>query len=330
MLVLVWAWATPVGAQAQDCTLKQAAAITLASAQNGAPLVPVTIAGKTYRFLFDLSASFTLIDARLVRVLALPVESMPARLKIEFEGVRATGLAVLPDLQVGRIPYGTVKAAEIDRRFPSGADGVIGLDLLANFDLDLDLKAGKLNLFSPDHCPGKVVYWASNYAVVPFRMDEAGHPYFTATLDERRVTVSFDAGDSGGAMGMADANDLFGIVPDDRQLVPLSSSEDGQKLYRYPFKELSLGGVKIYHPAISLFPQKPTEQCRAVPKDVADLPPASLVFGSWRACYGTTALYLGRSELAQLHVYFAFGEKKLYVTAASGAGATPTAEGSAP
>ncbi len=37
--------------------------------------------------------------------------------------------------------------------------GVIGTDLLGKFDVDLDIAHKKLNLFSPDHCKGQVVYW---------------------------------------------------------------------------------------------------------------------------------------------------------------------------
>ncbi len=77
--------------------------------------------------------------------------------------------------------------------------------------------------------------------------------------------------------------------------------------YRYPFKELTIEGITIGSPQIDLY--KDAKECRAT--SPYDFP------AGFQACYGASDLELGLSELRQLHVYFAFKEKKIYLTAAS-------------
>src|SRR6202044_3825356 len=52
--------------------------------------------------------------------------------------------------------------------------GVIGYDILKHFDLDFDFGSDQLNLFSPDHCEGKVVYWSPTYTDAPVAVTPGG------------------------------------------------------------------------------------------------------------------------------------------------------------
>ena len=69
------------------------------------------------------------------------------------------------------------------------------LDLLHNYDVDLDIDAGKFKLFSQDHCPGKVVYWpASTVTVVPIRVVRSGHIIVPVVLDGHAIDALLDTG----------------------------------------------------------------------------------------------------------------------------------------
>ena len=90
----------------------------------------------------------------------------------------------LPETQIGGLRFKTLKAVENPLvKLPAGVEGVLGGDFFGRFNLEYNLKAGKLNLFSPDHCPGQVVYWANQYVAMPILHDRAGRPYSLAELD---------------------------------------------------------------------------------------------------------------------------------------------------
>src|SRR5207244_2627656 len=62
--------------------------------------------------------------------------------------------------------------------------GVLAPDILLNYDVDIDFGADKLNLLSPKHCPGKVIYWpALTIAVVPMNVVTSGHIVIPVKLD---------------------------------------------------------------------------------------------------------------------------------------------------
>ncbi len=55
--------------------------------------------------------------------------------------------------------------------------GILGSEMLRNVDVDFDFSANKVNLFSPDHCAGNVVYWQTPtvpVAIVPFTLNASG------------------------------------------------------------------------------------------------------------------------------------------------------------
>ena len=71
--------------------------------------------------------------------------------------------------------------------------GILGSEMLRN--VDFDFAGNKLNLVSPDHCAGNVVYWqAPTVAVVPMTLNTTGHIMFRMELDGRRVNAMLDTG----------------------------------------------------------------------------------------------------------------------------------------
>jgi len=74
----------------------------------------------------------------------------------------------------------------------SGADGRLGLDVLSRQDVELDLTRSKLNLFSRDHCSGKVIYWSppgGAVAAIPLTIQKTGHIMTNMSIDGQLLTV---------------------------------------------------------------------------------------------------------------------------------------------
>jgi hypothetical protein len=110
-------------------------------------------------------------------------------------------------------------------------------------------------------------------------------------------------------MSIAQASAITGIATDlleanqvklDQNPIPVPDV----RFFRYPFKELSVGGLALVNPSIVLY-------SRGGCKPHSQWPPLT---ADGVAC--TANLTLGRSELRNFHLYFAFGEGNLYVTAA--------------
>jgi hypothetical protein len=128
-------------------------------------------------------------------------------------------------------------------------------------------------------------------------------------LDNKPVVVGITT-DGPTIMGMKAAHSLFGLDELAPQLAPQSGvrAPEGELMYRYPFQNLEMDRLKVANPAILIAGEKPEPTCDA------HLHVASN--GDSYRCYGGGDIFLGQSTLRKLHLYFAFGEKMLYATAA--------------
>jgi hypothetical protein len=176
---------------------------------------------------------------------------------------------------------------------------------MQRFDVEFDFTGSKFNLFSQDHCKGKVVYWARHYAVLPFRNDmrwlsdttslpsnghDIDHIVLDATLDGKVVRVLVDTGSATSWMTLDTAHRLFGL--DTAALTPIGSAKNEREtLYTYPFETLDLQSVSVHSPTIIL------KADRLQDPNAPDL-------------------YLGMTVLRRLHLYVAYGEKRIFVTRA--------------
>jgi hypothetical protein len=102
-------------------------------------------------------------------------------------------------------------------------------------------------------------------------------------------------------MGTVAAETIFGITESSPGFAAVS--EGTEKLYRYPFKTLSMGGLTINNPAIFLYADKPSQQCQGKP------------YG-FHVCWGGSDIAMGMPEIRALRLLFSFDEKMLYITGA--------------
>jgi hypothetical protein len=201
-----------------------------------------------------------------------------------------------------------------DKRQPEFA-GIIAPDFLQHFDVDFDFAVNKLNLISQDHCEGKVVYWhAPAVAVVPMQLDRGGHVTFRMVLDGRRVSAMIDTGASDTLLNLNVARQAFKIDANAPDLEKVGELQGGYtaNIYRRRFKTLTVEGVTINEPMITLLPDlmsKGSESPRT----------GSLI----REEPGIPNLILGMPTLNKLHLYIAYQERKVYITAANPQAAAP-------
>jgi hypothetical protein len=179
---------------------------------------------------------------------------------------------------------------------PAELNGTLAPDVLQQFDVDFDFAASKLNLFSKEHCPGKVVYWTrAPVAAIPVDLDMWGHLKLPVELDGKKIEAALDTGSSRSFLSLQTAEHKFDFSDDDVRLKPAApDSSEKPHVYTFPFKTLKLEGVTVKNPDIVLVSDHDSKIGGSGPR-----------------------LILGMGILRQLHIYIAYKEEKLYVTGAS-------------
>jgi hypothetical protein len=115
----------------------------------------------------------------------------------------------------------------------------------------------------------------------------------------------------------------FDLRPESPGLEKFEGATDQSLVpYYHVFKTLTVGDITITNPAIGILNDAEQVSFRAHHHDKIDLDP---VYGS---SLPTSQINLGMDVLRKLHLYVAYGEKTLYVTAAD-AHASDAAQASA-
>jgi len=260
--------------------------------------VPAAIGDQPLTMIVDTGGVFTSLSESKAATLGLHPQMIdPGSTWLSiYGGIRISHYASVSDFTLGRM-----KARKLDYPllpfgfFPPGVDGLLAQDFLANFDLDFDFANAKLNLFSKDHCKGRVIYWTHDpVATIPFTTDEVRNIYVHVQLDGHDVKAQLDTGSPRSAMSLETAEYRYNLDDASPLLTHVPGPNGTKNARHYPFKQLLFDGVTVANPDITLVPDREAKM----------------------GPYGPD-LIIGMSILRQLHLYVAYGEKNLYVTAAS-------------
>lgn len=279
-------------AESPNCGLTRYAELPIITEPDGRISIPVTIAGQEMSFMIDTGGVSATMTAQRAKDLNLSIK--PTNRWLSGVGGSLLNTYVRPDsFSIGKLK-GEGLPIYLDPRISGlGVDGTLSPDMMKNFDVDIDFAQGKVNFFSQDHCPGKVVYWTnSGHIVVPMQVAvNSGHIRIPVTVDGKSVMATIDTGAVTSVMSLNVAKSL-GIAEDSPDLKLLESSGSSQqyKIYSYPFKTLGLDGVTVNAPQIKVMSNEYLK--------------------------GFDDLILGVGILRQLHIYIAYGEEKLYITPA--------------
>jgi predicted aspartyl protease len=282
-----------------NCQLTRYASLDMGTDPAGGVYVPVAINGHSENLLVDTGGLLSMLTQSTVQNLSLATEPISSRMIVYLPGARITKFVHADTIQLGNM-----KADHIvfflmpDGRLPSEEGGTLAPDFMANYDVEFDFANAKFNLFSPQHCPGQVVYWTHQpYAQIPFQIDREGHIVAAIQLDGKSIDATIDTGTSRSIMGFESAYDLFGWDDKTAGLTVFSKRSNGTPAsYRFPFKSLSMSGVSVNNPDILLV--------------------RLLSSGDFRVRPPKRPFLLGMGILRQLHVYISYKEKTIYVTPA--------------
>jgi hypothetical protein len=263
----------------------------------------------------DTIGWFSTLSVQATEDLKLTRREIPPTVKVFFGGRILDRMTTVPSLSMGNLNLEHVDFL-VQPPQEEGADtqtvaGTLAPNLLKGFDIDFDFANKKVNFFTQDHCPGQVVYWTTSGAArVPFKLDPSLHITFPMTLDGHTLDAMLATDDPVTHINEADAYQYFGLAENSADVdhVPTVKS-DGSKttVPGHRFASLSVGGVAITHPMIYFHPD---DVGRAVRNEFQRDNPQTM------ANLHQPPLVLGAHELKFLHLYIAYQERMLYVTAA--------------
>jgi predicted aspartyl protease len=294
----------------EECQLVKIASLPMSEDPYGRPVVPVTINGTARKFLVDTGGVFSAIGSAAVKELGLRPLEIGSHEIYSASGKKITRFVTVQTMAFGSSIAEYAHLMVLDAG--DGVDGIIGPDYLHNFDLDFDFDMHTLNLFSPEHCKGKVVYWTQSYVDLPFRLSESRHITTPMVLDGQKVLAMLDTGASNTFFSMNAARYKFGVKEDAADLEPLPGTDEKSDVrFRRRFGVLSIEGLTVKNPLIYLHDDAAERAFRRNHDVKIQFDPQI------RAKMETEELMVGMNILSKLHLYIAYKERMLYVSAAN-------------
>ena len=245
---------------AESCALKQVASADAKVTPGGQLLIAARIGDTPVWWQIDTGAAVSILGQAAAMRLGLFIEQGRTHV-YGFDGKDIDKHTRLPELKLGNL----VSRNEVFPVTPYGGDGsdelpigLFGADYLRNYDVEIDMDHGKVNLFSTDHCRGKVVYWAAQYNAAPFHLTDQNRIELDATLDGQTIISQIDTGSDVTYLSSGAARRYFGMGDSTPGLEEAGKVHgiDGssESAYKYPFKTLVLAGLTIHNPIIRITP----------------------------------------------------------------------------
>ena len=289
------------------CELQLSADLPIARLGDPPAIMVMARYGDTpLRMIFDTGASSTIIEGRVPGFVGLRwITKDVAR---GLGGDVAVWHSRNLSLTLGGLTVTLPSVAVTDPRNPlydNQFDGLLGVDALLPYDFEFDPEAGRIRIFSQEHCPGKVVYWANEYSLIPFKRGRDRKIDVTVRIDGKALAGIIDTGTSHTAMTWQTAEDSFGLTAASPGVSAVDSpilTSVGKRLEasRYTFDSLELGALRVRRASVNLLP--PTS-------------PGALEhpFG---ADAGAPQVIIGMDLLQHLRFYIANAEEMIYFTLA--------------
>ena len=301
-------------ARAEDCgALKQLNSIDLVKPNPGRALIPVAINGIPKLFLLDTGGDVSGISGEVAQELQLTEHDAEGVKMLDLYGHASNKYVSIDKFTIGRQNGQDIHLAiEPDPNFGRGTRyvGIFAPDLMGRYDVEIDFGTYKMNYFSTDHCPGKVVYWPHKaLAVLPFTFRKR-HIRFNVTVDGKELSAEMDTGSPNTSMRDEAARRLFDIAADSPGNIPLNQQGMAAAFGR-TFSTLDFEGVAVTNPHVIIMPDlvgkkdannvQQTGNRARMSDDLDDRPD----------------MLIGMDILRKLHLYIAFDESRMFVSEAS-------------
>jgi len=215
--------------------------------------VMVTINDVARPMMVDTGSEVTLLKASFVNEFNLKPDNSGSRAR-RVAGVGQTTGDAHPNVIASTMAFGdlvyrdrsTVVATMDSGNTPENdAIGLLGDDILSQFDVELDFPSQKLTFYRAYGCYGTFLPWSGGYTAVPFEHKQAKIA-FDVILNDERTRAIVDTGNNGSFVSRS-ASALWGVSPSEitsttgRAQSPLNRGE-AMPIDAYSFDKIKIGG----------------------------------------------------------------------------------------
>lgn len=313
-MILVCAGLFPLvslgAAEAKSCPLTRYASVDLVMVGDSYLLVPVMIQGARAYMALNMASPFSSFTESGVHRLSLATKSMPFNVGVLAGKNKVQEMAAAKPFGFGGLQFKGVTFLVLpgfsfaENTADAPVVGVLGMDVLKDFDIELDTAHRKMNLFSPDHCPGHAVYWSTKYDSAPIRFGSLGEFYFPMELEGKKLETTLATSNAMTTLSTDATRQLFNFDSHSADVVT-ETDGSGKTTAHYRAMKLSGEGLEIINARISLIDRPAGSTCHLSSRSGAS---------AYEDCYGVHPLALGQNVVSKLHFYIATKEKMLYFT----------------
>lgn len=216
---------------------------TLPLISSDRPVIRATIDGAAVIMLIDTGAQTTIVTPETASRLKLKRDSNRGSHLVTLGGARAVPNVIIDRLAFSGASFTTLSVPAMTLRgAAAGQDGIIGGDLLHQFDLDIDIAHQKLTLYRPESCTPVHPPWDAHYQTWPVTISPRQQITFPAKLDGHAVTALLDTGAFRGTLSRA-AAERAGVTPAElqRDFARRTSAPLIYRFSRHHFDSLAFG-----------------------------------------------------------------------------------------
>ena len=164
--------------------------------EHNRPLVPVAFNGKPAWLLIDTGSADTVLFGGAARTLGIGSTTAEGVRFFGVGGGRQANLAVVRDLQIAGVKVKDIRMFVIGAEGTTDFAGLIGRDLLGNWDIEFDLASKAVRLWTPLNCESRSLgYWAKDPELAEIDRDDASDEYrVRVRLNGKPFEATFDSG----------------------------------------------------------------------------------------------------------------------------------------
>lgn len=252
------------------------AVIPLERLVSGHFALTLALNGTPKRFLIDTGASSSLVTSSTASALGLPSTPLAHSAKA-LSGDAITEQVHLKSISLGGLDQGEGDFAILPNASPL-MDGIIGIDILARYDVEFDFAQSHIVLFAPGQCTPD---WTASAHVIAYNVEQF-HMAIPVILDGKPLTAWLDTGAQQTLISQETAEALYSL-----HTTRIQPAKPPRQKYR--FEMLTVAGIDHPSPQLVLAPD------------------ATLNFRS------QARLLLGIDILRRHKLFFAFGKNTVTV-----------------
>jgi predicted aspartyl protease len=235
-------------AYAGSCHIRRVAELPLIVANNFL-FTPATIGGLDALLVVDTGAETTLLTPETVQLLALSHDPSRHSVLIGIAGTQTSESVVIPKLAIGgyvlRNKTADVSSLGAFRGLARPVAGLLGADVLAGHDVEIDVPGRRLTLYDVQDCDG-LVPWRGQATSITASQGPHGLIYLPALVDGHEVRAQFDTGARSSLLTRRMAARV-GVSADALALDPSRSGHGigtaGIEFRRHRFSSVAIGGM---------------------------------------------------------------------------------------